>query len=246
MASLVDPARAGAGALFGSLARVLGGRPLHPSGVAFDATLSVEGAGLAGTALFGREAVWQARVRFSRGFGLPEPLPEILSMAIKVPNAYGEGRDQDLLLTASGRRPVARHLFSGGRSHLQRSYSSVLPFRAGAETVVFGAVPLDPPEPPGGDLEQLASAAAAGRLAFAVQAATPLGAWRTLGRLDVGRRLGEEEEATLAFTSDAAGGGIAPAGAINRIRGGAYAAAARARPRPLAAERTRERAPSGA
>jgi hypothetical protein len=243
--SLVNPGRFGAGAVFGSLARVLQGRPLHPVGVAFDATLSVTPPGLEGTELFGRDAVWQARVRFSRGFGLPEPLPEILSMAIKVPDAYGAGRDHDLLLTASGRGPVARHLFSGGRSHLARSYSSVLPFRAGGETVVFGAVPLDPPRGvAGGDLDELVAAAAVRRLAFAVQAATPLGSWRTLARLDVGRRLTEAEERALAFNSDAAGGGIEPIGAINRIRGGAYAAAAAARPRPSVQPAPRQRAPS--
>ncbi|MDQ3740463.1 MAG: hypothetical protein M3389_05910 [Actinomycetota bacterium] len=115
----------------------------------------MEPPGLPGTTLFGRPAVWDARVRFSRGFGLPEPLPEILSMAIKVPDAYGAGRDQDLLLTAAGGRPVARHLFSGGRSHLARSYSSVLPFRAGEETVVFGAVPLASPPEAEGDLDEL-------------------------------------------------------------------------------------------
>lgn len=247
MPSLVTPARAGAGALFGSLARLLGTRPLHPAGVAFAATLTVAEGALPGTRLFGPAAVWDARVRFSRGFGLPEPLPEVLSMAVKVPDAYGAGRDQDLLLTATGRRPVARHVFSLGVSHLDRFYSSVLPFRAGEATLLFGAAPRSPSRRAAasapGDLEELVAGAAAGGLAFALLAAEPRGPWRTIGWLDVGRRLDAREESALTFNSDHAGGGIAPAGALNRIRGGAYAAAARARRRadapPGAAEPSR-------
>ena len=229
MPSVLTPARAGAGALFGSLARLIGSRPLHPAGVAFAATLTVEDAGLPGTRLFGRAAVWDARVRFSRGFGLPEPLPEILSMAVKVPDAYGADRDHDILLTATGRRPVVRHLFVPGRSHLERFYSSVLPFRAGSSTVVFGASPRGSAPAVAGDLDELAAAAAGGGLSFALLAAAPLAPWRTIGWLEVGRRLSSDEEAALLFNSDSTGGGIAPTGAVNRIRGGAYAAAARGR-----------------
>ncbi|HEV2999946.1 MAG TPA: hypothetical protein VGW75_04320 [Solirubrobacteraceae bacterium] len=230
MPSLVTPARAGAGALFGSLARVLGTRPLHPTGVAFRATLTVEEGGLPGTRLFGGAAVWDARVRFSRGFGLPEPLPEIMSVAVKVPDAYGAGRDQDLLLTATGRRPLARHLVVPATSHLDRFYSSVLPFRAGDATVLFGAARRGAGRPGGaGDLDELVAAAAAVRLSFDLLAAAPRAPWRTIGRLDVGALIEAGEEDELAFNSDHCGGGIAPAGAINRIRGGAYAAAARAR-----------------
>ncbi len=229
MPSVLSPARAGAGALFGSLARLLGARPLHPAGIGFAATLTVEDAALPGTRLFGKPAVWDARVRFSRGFGLPEPLPEILSMAVKVPDAYGAGRDHDILLTATGRWPVARHVFVPGRSHLERFYSSVLPFRAGDATVVFGATPHGPVPAVEGDLDELAAAAAGDRLAFALLAAPPLAPWRTIAWLEVGARLSDDEEAALAFNSDHTGGGIAPTGAVNRIRGGAYAAAARGR-----------------
>jgi hypothetical protein len=71
-------------------------------------------------------------VRFSRGFGLPEPLPEILSVAVKVRDAYGPGADQDFLMTASGDRPGLRHTFAWGRSHLAHGYSTVIPFSARA------------------------------------------------------------------------------------------------------------------
>ncbi|WP_205698274.1 hypothetical protein [Conexibacter sp. SYSU D00693] len=227
---LTPVARAGASALFGALARTFGTRPLHPAGVAFRARLVVEGRPLPGTTLFGDPAEHDAVVRFSRGFGLPEPLPEILSLAIKVPDAYGPGEHQDLLLTATGEAPVLRHVFFWGRSHLAKTYSTVTPFRVVGRTVVFGARPLAAPdEDAAGDLDELRATAARGALALELRVATPRGPWQPIGRLDVGEELHRDEP--LAFTNEATGGGIEPVGFVNEVRGGAYAGAARSRPR---------------
>lgn len=221
--------QAAAGALFGTLARALGTRPLHPDGVAFEAELVVETPRLRGARLFARPGRRPALVRFSRGFGLPEPVPELMSMAVKVPDAYGPGRDQDLLMAAAGERPVLRHVFAWGGSHLDRAYSTVLPFRVGGRTMLLGAVPREPAERRPGDLPELVAAAAAGDLAFDLRVATPLGPWRRVATLEVGRRLVDDEEEALAFNSDRAGGGIEPVGFVNRVRGAAYDAAAHGR-----------------
>jgi len=222
--------RTAAAAVFGSLARLLGTRPLHPAGVAFEAELVVDEPRLRGARLFARRGRRAAYVRFSRGFGLPEPVPELMSMAIKVPDAYGPGRAQDLLLAATGDRPVLRHVFAWGGTHLDRSYSTVLPFRVGERTMLLGAVPRrDGLRRRPGDLPELEAAASAGELAFDLRVATPLGPWRTVARLEVGRRLGDEEEDALAFNSSRSGGGIEPVGLINRVRGAAYDAAAAGR-----------------
>ena len=221
--------RTAAGALFGTLARTFGNRPLHPAGVAFAAELVVDEPRLRGARLFARRGRRPAYVRFSRGFGLPEPLPELMSMAIKVPNAYGPGRDQDLLMAAAGERPLLRHVFAWGGTHLDRAYSTVLPFRVGGRTMLLGAVPREPAERRPGDLPELVEAAAAGELSFDLRVAAPLGPWRTVARLEVGEQLGEDEEDALAFNSDRAGGGIAPVGLVNRVRGAAYDAAAAGR-----------------
>ena len=225
---LTAAGRTAAAAVFGGVARVTGSRPLHPLGAAFDATLDVPaGAPLPEAELFAAPGSHRVVVRFSRGFGLPDPLPEILSMAIKVPDAYGRGSDQDFLLTATGQRPVLRHVFAVGRSHLDRFYSTVLPFRAGERTVVFGAAPVSAGfGRTDGDLDELLTAARAGTLCFDLKVATPRGPWRTIGRLDVGRALSEAREERLAFNSDTTGGGIEPVGWVNRVRGAAYTAAA--------------------
>lgn len=223
--------RAAAGTLFGTLAGMLGTRPLHPAGVAFEAELVVDEPRLRAARLFARRGRRRCVVRFSRGFGLPEPVPELMSLAVKVPGAYGPGRDQDLLMAATGERPVLRHVFAWGGTHLDRAYSTVLPFRVGERTMLFGAAPRRPAlstrRP--GDLPELEAAAAAGELAFDLRVATPTGPWRTIARLDVGRRLPDDEEEALRFNSSNAGGGIEAVGLVNRVRDAAYEAAHRGR-----------------
>lgn len=214
--------RAAAGTLFGTAARALGTRPLHPRGWAYEAELVVDEPRIRGARLLSTRRRRRALVRFSKGFGLPAPAPDLMSMAIKVPDAYGPGRDQDILLTAAGRRPVLRHLFAFGGDHLRRAYSSILPFRVGERSMLLGAVPC---ACAGG----LREAAAAGELRFDVRVATPTGPWRTVARLDIGRELSDEEEDRLAFNSSHSGGGIEPVGLVNRIRDAAYEAAAKGR-----------------
>jgi hypothetical protein len=215
--------RTAAGALFGALARTLGTRPLHPEGWAFAATLVVDEPRLPSARLFATRERRRAVVRFSRGFGLPQPTPDLMSMAVKVPDAYGPGRDHDILLAAAGERPVLRHLFAWGGDHLTRSFSSIVLFRVGAQQVLFGAAPRSPAA------DDLRAAAAAGGLEFDIRVATPTGPWRTVARLEIGDELSEAEEEGLAFNSSRTGGGISPVGLVNRVRDAAYDAAARGR-----------------
>jgi hypothetical protein len=83
-----------------------------------------------------------ALLRFSRGAGLPEPLPDALGVAIKLPDAHGPGADQDLLLTSSSDRPLLRRLLFPARSFLRRAFSTALPYELGDERVVFLLVPV--------------------------------------------------------------------------------------------------------
>jgi hypothetical protein len=101
----------------------------------------------------------------------------------------------------------------------------VLPFTAGDETVFFGAAPRTTAAAADGDLDQLAELAARDALELELLVATALSPWRRIGTVRAGRRLDDREESALAFNSDSTGGGIAPSGAINHVRGGAYAAA---------------------
>jgi len=134
------------------------------------------------TELFGSRGHRPALVRFSRSLGLPRPLPHLLGMSLRLPDAYGTDRHQDFLMVTSVDAPVIHHLFVPARDVQQRPYSSSLPYRAGDETFLVGALPR--PESPrfeGGDeLERLAAAAATGALVFDIAVAE---VWGRFGRL---------------------------------------------------------------
>src|SRR4051794_1543537 len=154
----MDAAGYGFGAVFAGLAAARQAKGLHPRGPAFAARLTVDGASWAPTAaLLTRPAEWPAIVRFSRALGLPRPLPDLLGAALRVPDAYGPGRHQDVLMTSSIDRPVLNRIFVPARGIAARPYSSALPYRAGGETFVFGFVPE------GGRRFALACAAPRGR-----------------------------------------------------------------------------------
>lgn len=219
-----------AGAL-AALAWARRGKPVHPHGAVHRARLVVEGGpdAPAGSRLLATPAEHAALVRFSRSLGLPRPLPDLLGMSLRVLDAYGEGRHQDLLLVTSVDLPVLHHLFVPASDVQQRVYSSSLPYRAGAETFLVGAVP-DPlsPRPSGDDeLDRLARAAATGRLRFGLATAPVGGRFRRIANLHVGERLPDELDA-LPFNPFNCGGGMRPVGLLNRLRDYAYPLSQRA------------------
>src|SRR3954447_3771270 len=85
---------------FAGLSAVRRARVFHPDGAAFSATLDVRGnrAERWGVRLLDEEARHRSLVRLSRGIGVPEPLPDILGLAVRVLDAHGPDQHQDLLL----------------------------------------------------------------------------------------------------------------------------------------------------
>ena len=74
---------------FYALATVRRRRSLHPIGLGYQGWLQVPHEGPARRALFQAGATHPALLRFSRGAGLPEPLPDALGVAIKLPTPTG-------------------------------------------------------------------------------------------------------------------------------------------------------------
>ena len=139
-------------ATFGVLSALRGKRFFHPSGVAFAGRVDVEPGPGYGVPLLDEQRSFEAIARFSRGAGTPEPLPDVLGLAVRILDAHGKGLHQDLLLVTSDRRPLGRHLLLPARGFLSRSYSSVLPYSVGAMgRFCFGADPARsarrPPHP---------------------------------------------------------------------------------------------------
>jgi len=89
-AAAAGPAVAG---VFYALAVLRRRRSLHP-GVGYAGWLQVDaGAARSGVPLFSPDAWHRAVLRFSRDAGRPEPLPDALGVAVKLPAAHGPGAD---------------------------------------------------------------------------------------------------------------------------------------------------------
>ena len=215
----------GVGGLLGAVAAARGAKAVHPTGVVYGARLVVDGAAHAprGSSLLATPGEHVALMRFSRSLGMPRPIPDLLGVSLRVLDAYGRQRHQDFMLVSSVDRVILHHLFVPAADAQQRPYSSSLPYRAGDETFLVGVVP-DPlsPRPPGDDeFQRLQRAAATGRLTFGLAVASARGRFRRVGTLHVEERLPQSVDA-LRFSPFHCGGGLAPAGVLNRLRDYAY------------------------
>jgi hypothetical protein len=237
-AATAGPAVAAAFSVLAALRRT---RPLHPIGVGYQGLLQVpaEAPARPGVPLFRAGASHSALRRFSRGAGLPEPLPDALGVAIKLPDAHGPGADQDLLLTSSSDRPLLRRLLLPARSFLRGAFSTALPYDLGSERVVLLLVPVhvrggraddgNGHGPAGGAIGALRAAAAASGLRFELRTARSFGRSQPLATLTTGARLTADQADALRFNPWTTGPGIRPSGWLNLLRDAAYRASQRGR-----------------
>ena len=213
------------GAVLAALAALRRGKAFHPNGVVYDARVAIPGTSEApaAAALLSRPCEHRAIVRFSRAVGLPRPIPDLLGLSLRIPDAYGENLHQDFLLVTSADLPLVHHIFLPALDVQQRPYTSSLPYRAGGDLFLVGAVPRrDSPRPGGGDeFDRLHAAAATGRLVFDIAVARVAGRFRRVGSLYVEGRLRPELDA-LRFNPWNSGGGMEPAGWLNGARDRAY------------------------
>ena len=220
---------------FYALARLRRRRSLHPAGAGYQGWLQTpaERPARPGVTLLKAGATHPALIRFSRGAGLPEPLPDALGVAIKLPDAYGPGADQDLLLTSSTDRPLLRRLLFPARSFVRGAFSTALPYDLGSERVVLLLVPVLPrarrstggrrQRPAGGALAELRAATGDG-LGFELRTARTLGRSQPLATVTLGPPLSTEQTETLRFNPWTTGPGIRPSGWLNLLRDTAYRA----------------------
>jgi hypothetical protein len=214
-----------AGAPFALAAAIRGGKAVHPHGAVHEATIAISGAADAprGATLLTEAKEHRALVRFSRSLGLPRPLPDLLGMSIRLPDVHGPGRHQDFMLVSSADLPIVHHGFLPAADVWQRPYTSSLPYRAADQLFIVGAVPHeDGPRPDGEhELDRLAKAAATGELKFDLAVASPMGRFRPVGEIRIGARLPHELDA-IQMNPFNTGGGLRPAGFLNRLRDYAY------------------------
>lgn len=223
-----QPFRGLSASAFASLSRLRGHRVFHPFGESFDATLTFErNADRWLPDVLARPREHDAIVRFSRAVGLPEPLPDLLGMAIKLPDLYGTGWDQDWLLVTSGEDPVSRHLLLPGRNMCGRPYSTILPYRRPGGSVTFGAKALNGASAT--SIEQLATAVEEGRIEFEFTIAPEGGDHVRLGTLKL-LRVSVTPDRPLRFNPWNTSSELRPSGALNELRRDSYKASQQARP----------------
>ena len=214
-------------ATFAALSALRRARVFHPVGRAFSGVLTFTEAA---RRWLPRELTNPLRhdviVRFSRGSGVPEPLPDVLGMAVKIESAYDDGRDQDWLFVTSGRNPVARHTLIPTQDFLARPYSTVLPYRIDGQLVTFGADAIDPGEAK--SFDQLAELVTRG-LSFDFTVAVQGKAHIPIGTLEVDGSW-EGDDQPLRFNPWNSSRELEPAGALNELRRSAYRASQRTRP----------------
>ena len=213
------------GGVLAALAAARRGKAVHPHGVVYSGRLLIAGDATAPrqAGLLTQPAEHEAIVRFSRSVGVPRPIPDLLGMSIRLPGVHGPGRHQDFMLVTSADLPLAHHVFLPATDVQQRPYTSSLPYRAGDDLFLVGALP-DPgsPRPSGDDeFDRLDAAAATGRLRFRFAVAAMMGRFTPVGELWIGERLSGELDA-LRFNPFNTGGGLAPAGSLNGARDRAY------------------------
>ena len=103
-----QPLVAAGTAAFRAASRLRGERAIHPRGRALVGTLTATGGAGTGVALLDSPGRYDVLVRVSRSAGLPELLPDVLGLAVRVLDAHGPGAHQDLLLDSTGPEPLLR------------------------------------------------------------------------------------------------------------------------------------------
>ena len=211
---------------FGVASRLRGSKVFHPEGVVHEGVVEITGSddAPAGVELLSRPARHDALIRFSRGAGLPSPLPDVMGMAIRLPDVHGPGHHQDLLMVTSGNGALVHHLLVPAPGFMSLPYSSLLPYRAadGALFLIGATIRRRQRPAPGADeYDVLARAAATGRPAFDLAVAALGGRLRPVGTITLGHRL-EPDSNALRFNPFNTGGGLQPTGFLQRLRDAAY------------------------
>ena len=192
-------------ALFRRLSAWRGLRIFHPRGAAYRALFHAAANG-PDAEMFADGSEHEALVRLSRGVGFRPPLPDVLGLAIRLPDAYGPAAHQDFLLASSGSGVLGRRLLRPTIMSPADFYSSLLPYEFGGRRLFVGARPK----------------VSGSTTAFEVVVASPNGRWRAVGALRLARRLDDSVARELRFDPWNSGGGIVPVGLANRLRAAAY------------------------
>ncbi|MBM7806213.1 hypothetical protein JOD57_002050 [Geodermatophilus bullaregiensis] len=205
----------------GTLARWRDGKPMHPRGVVLDAVLERTGGPRDwGVRWLAEPAREPAVVRLSRGAGLPAPLPDLLGLAVRLPDG---DRPVDLLLSTGGTGRRTRYV-PVPRVDAAATYSSFMGYRSTAGTLRLVAVP-DGPRGVRSDPGPVADAVSGRGLAFRLLVARGGGDWVPFARLVLTAPVAEPDPDLRFDAVRNPPPGLLADGPMARFRAPAYAAA---------------------
>ncbi|MFM9274644.1 SRPBCC family protein [Pseudarthrobacter sp. NKDBFgelt] len=166
-----------AGRAFAAMFRVLKlarpDRPIHPQGIGLAGHLTRAGSSGATSGLewLDTPGIDSVRARFSRSVGLPQQLPDILGLALRV--TPSSGVITDVLFASTGWRLPGRFLLQPKLDVASATFTTLMPYRGGKGPVLLG---LRTSELPAGPLTS-------GEWVLLLYWAKPTGPWRECGEL---------------------------------------------------------------
>jgi Dyp-type peroxidase family len=200
--------------LAATIAFVRGKRVVHPVGAAFSAEVVVEATSeplVQGTVL-GQPGRYAAIARLSRGFAIPLRWPDVHGLAVRILDADGAGRPQDLLVATAKRKRSGRDATAVTRRY-EQVFSTMLHFRGPRGELVVRASPVQPmPD------DATVHAGVAGRWQFELGVGRPGGDVSPVARVVLGSPLSRPDTEALRFNPANDGGAISGAGVLNVAR----------------------------
>lgn len=129
--------------VFAAVSRIRpAGKPLHPKGELHTATIECFGlrSGI-GVPWIDEPGTSIGLVRVSRAIGIPNALPDIYGLSLRL-QLFG-GAHADILFATTGLGRLSRFVLFPAQHPGQRAYSTLLPYRSTSGPVLLAAVPVD-------------------------------------------------------------------------------------------------------
>jgi hypothetical protein len=203
---------------FRALARLRQARAFHPVGVAFHGIATTTSGAPRGLP----SGEWPAVVRFSRGAGLPEPLPDLLGIGVRLEGAADLGRPFDLLMTSTGSGRLTRHVLRPARTFGSGRASTLLPYAGPDGSVVLSVRVTDGQVGGLADVRRRCGDPTGDGLTLELSRSDAGGGWVPFGQVHVRGLLDEADERALDLDPFHTGPDLVPSGLLNRLRRPAY------------------------
>lgn len=174
------PPRAGGlvSSAFHTLGTLRHARAFHPRGMLLNGELTT----LSDGALPLPSGTRPVIARLSKGAGTPGGMPDILGLAVRIPDPDGPTHAWDLALSSAGSGKLGRMLPRSARTWSRARYSSLAPYQVGNQLLWLIAT-ADDPQPDDASLSAVTRIVDRGPLEFTIRSVTADGRQQASARL---------------------------------------------------------------